>query len=86
MRHAQCKSQLYHGGVRAPPGVVMVALSEMPRNAERAQCEGRANEVSWVSAASLLQQHKRLPGEEVERVTVGVLVANIVVESDLRIS
>jgi hypothetical protein len=26
--------------VRAPPGVVMVAPPEVPRNAERAQCEG----------------------------------------------
>jgi hypothetical protein len=31
-------------GVRAPPGVVMVAPPEVPRNAERAQCEGRAKE------------------------------------------
>jgi hypothetical protein len=28
--------------VLAPPGVVMVASAEVPRNAERAQSEGRA--------------------------------------------
>src|SRR5215211_4733873 len=30
------------GGVPAPPGVVILAPPEVLRNAERAQCEGRA--------------------------------------------
>jgi hypothetical protein len=37
--------------VRAPPGVVMVALPTIPRNASWAQSEGRAREVSQTSAA-----------------------------------
>ena len=36
--------------VRTPPGVVMFAPSEVPRNAERRQCEGRA--ASWVTSAA----------------------------------
>jgi hypothetical protein len=30
--------------VPAPPGIVILALPEVPRNAERAQSEGRAKE------------------------------------------
>ena len=33
------------GSVLAPPGVVMVAPPEVPRNAEGAQSEGRAKEI-----------------------------------------
>ena len=37
-------------GVPAPPGIVMVAPPEVPRNAERRQGEGRA--ASWVTSAA----------------------------------
>jgi hypothetical protein len=33
---------LYLGGVRAPPGVVIIAPPTFLRNADRAQSEGRA--------------------------------------------
>jgi hypothetical protein len=37
--------------VPAPPGVVILALPEVPRNAERAQSEGRARHDGEASAA-----------------------------------
>ena len=40
VRRARSKLQCF-GGVPAPPGVVMVAPPEAPRNAERTQSEGR---------------------------------------------
>ena len=37
--------------VPAPPGIDMVAPPQVPRNAERAQCDGRAREGYLRSAA-----------------------------------
>jgi len=38
-------------GVRVPPGVDMLSPPEVPRNAERAQSEGRASG-GWVDSAA----------------------------------
>jgi predicted transcriptional regulator len=45
------ESVLIQSVVPAPPGVVMLALHKVPRNAEGAQSEGRAKEGSQRSAA-----------------------------------
>src|SRR5215213_600152 len=38
-------------GAPAPPGIAMVSPPEVPRNAQRAQCKGRAREGHPISAA-----------------------------------
>ena len=44
VRRARRKLHLYRGVVPAPPGIVMVAPPEVPRNASRVPGEGRARE------------------------------------------
>jgi hypothetical protein len=43
---------LAHREVPAPPAIGMVALPEVPRNAQGAQCEGRAHKGNPTSAAN----------------------------------
>jgi hypothetical protein len=52
VRRALLKLCLYLGGVRAPPRVVILAPSEVPRNAESGQSKGRAKEGKLGSAAN----------------------------------
>ena len=51
------------GEVPAPPGIVMDAPPEVPRNAERAQCDGRAKGPSKSAAeASIKAEAPQSPG------------------------
>ncbi len=47
--------------VPAPPGVVMVAPPEVPRNAEGAQIEGRAKEYQESAAKGSIEARARKP-------------------------
>jgi hypothetical protein len=58
------KLRLCIGEVPAPPGIVMLAPPEVPRNAERAQCEGRAKGRSKSAAeASIKAGAPQSPGQ-----------------------
>jgi hypothetical protein len=62
-----CHSAL--GGVPAPPGVVMVAPPEVPRNAEGAQREGRVGGGRPSTPVQRGQQYQHYKGRDTPKDT-----------------